>query len=711
DIAPRNLTASQQSDGRVQIDYQLRYTSTIAIYYYNPATASWTTASSGALSGDTGVGVSGSVNLTSHTAYWQTRTDFSGQYLTATSGFKIKITATASGATGEGISAAFRLDTRVPASLSLQVVATSATAATLTLAASDDSSPLQMMISNNSDFSDGSYETFATTKSWTITADTTAVYARIKDAYGNTSDVSSELLATVTDFELKDASTISAANYRLIILWTNPSGNYQYIIERSTDNNTFSTLSTVSFNGYLDTGLDKDTTYYYRIKTLDSSGDISRPTSVLGAKPGLAPAVSNTPTVEVYGWKQDYGVRAKITWQTDQSANSFIIYATETLSEGTSSTTLSGAAARMTGVLDRTTSHEVMLYNLEPSTTYYFKAISENEIQISGASAVQNFLTPERNILVVSGMKVSGITLSGAAAAWETNKVSITLLEYGPSASYGQTLTDSNWNTNHQFSLSNLSSGTTYHLRVKATDKDENLTTSDDYVFATPPEPVISDVQISDLKSQQATISWTTNVNTDSYVEFGQDDYNISQGKDDATTIHSITIIGLEAKMTYQFRLRVKDSYNNIVRSNGYSLTTSSDVTPPGFSEIKSEILTVGTTDQDSRIQAVISWKTDEPSTTLVSFNEGISGPYSKTSKEDANLNMTHIVTLPDLKPNTSYHFQAISSDQVGNKANSENYTLLTPPKEKSLIQLIIRSLEDSFKWVGKIKDKWLKKQ
>lgn len=69
---------------------------------------------------------------------------------------------------------------------------TNTTAVTLTLSATDDSdsaSQLTMEISNDSGFSGASYETYATSKSWTLTSSdgSKTVYARFKDTAGNVS--------------------------------------------------------------------------------------------------------------------------------------------------------------------------------------------------------------------------------------------------------------------------------------------------------------------------------------------------------------------------------------------------------------------------------------------------------------------------------------------------------------------------------------------
>ncbi|MBU1088612.1 SH3 domain-containing protein [Patescibacteria group bacterium] len=76
---------------------------------------------------------------------------------------------------------------------------TTSSAVTLTLSATDDSdssSQLSMKISNSSDFSGASYETYATSRSWTLLSGdgTKTVYVKYKDSLGNESSAYSDTI-------------------------------------------------------------------------------------------------------------------------------------------------------------------------------------------------------------------------------------------------------------------------------------------------------------------------------------------------------------------------------------------------------------------------------------------------------------------------------------------------------------------------------------
>ena len=84
----------------------------------------------------------------------------------------------------------------------------------------------------------------------------------------------------------------------------------------------------------------------------------------------------------------------------------------------------------------------------------------------------------------------------------------------------------------------------------------------------------------------------------------------------------------------------------------------------------------------------------------MVEYDEGvIGGAYTKSSVEDTTLNNSHTVIIKGLAPASSYHYRLVSIDKRNNKTVSQDYTFVTPSKEKSILQLILKSLEETFAW------------
>ena len=67
---------------------------------------------------------------------------------------------------------------------------------------------------------------------------------------------------------------------------------------------------------------------------------------------------------------------------------------------------------------------------------------------------------------------------------------------------------------------------------------------------------------------------------------------------------------------------------------------------------------------------AVITWQTDEPSTSQVMICE--SGGGCTWTELDENMVTDHSVNIIDLKPNTAYHFTATSTDAAANQGTTE---------------------------------------
>ena len=108
------------------------------------------------------------------------------------------------------------------------------------------------------------------------------------------------------------------------------------------------------------------------------------------------------------------------------------------------------------------------------------------------------------------------------------------------------------------------------------------------------------------------------------------------------------------------------DILTNVI--NGQYHLVSSDVTPPSISNVASTNITQN--------QAVITWTTDEPSTSQVEF--GLTSRYGNFTLLNNNLTTSHSVTLSGLSPNTTFHFRVRSKNLLKNEAVSKDYSFTT---------------------------------
>jgi len=183
----------------------------------------------------------------------------------------------------------------------------------------------------------------------------------------------------------------------------------------------------------------------------------------------------------------------------------------------------------------------------------------------------------------ITGVYTGNITDSSALITWTTDEPSDTLVEYGTTSSYGRTTNlDTRLVTGHSQSVTGLSPSTGYHYRVLSKDAHGNSSTSDDFTFttSTPPDetpPVISNIYVKNITESSVTITWTTDEDSTSQVEYGPGtSYGMLTGLDyELVTSHSVDIEGLSSFTTYNFRVRSKDDAGNEGLSEDRTFTTS----------------------------------------------------------------------------------------------------------------------------------------
>jgi len=92
----------------------------------------------------------------------------------------------------------------------------------------------------------------------------------------------------------------------------------------------------------------------------------------------------------------------------------------------------------------------------------------------------------------------------------------------------------------------------------------------------TPPE-IISGPTASEITVNSAVISWETNENSDSVVQYGKFSRSYESQEADATltTVHQVGIIDLEASTTYRFSVQSSDASGNAVESAAATFRTS----------------------------------------------------------------------------------------------------------------------------------------
>ncbi len=632
----------------------------------------------------------------SYALYWYATSTSPSTYVTNA---RIRITADdGEGANNTVIASTsnFTLDTKSPTSPTVSInsaaAKTNSVSTTLTLSASDDSS-LQMILSESSSFSGASWETYASSKAFTLSSTDAVktVYAKFRDNYGNESSTASDTITLDTTAPtapsrpiLQDVSNASSTAYRLFFSWE-PASNSDFAshnVYRSTDGSSYSLLlstTSQSANYYLDTGLTAAQRYYYQVKTTDDIGNSSASTTAVSLIAGGNPSDSSAPSISSVASGSLTPSSARITWTTDEISDSSILF-------GTSASSLTSTQGNTTYA----TSHVVTLVGLTSGTTYYYQVKSTDPSSNYATSTTATFATSAGDSTGPSISVISATaTTTSATITWTTDESANSFVEYSTTNGFssGTVFGQDDSVTSHSIVLpSVLTSNTTYYYKVRSRDVARNETASAQNSFTTATvsssdttAPSISSVTSSGVAYNTATVTWTTDESSTSFVEFGQTtEFGRTAGNYTLATSHSVSLPkDLFPSTTYYYRVRSTDVSGNEKVSSNSSFSTSaspSDTTAPSISAI-----VAGT---PSATGFSVTWTTDEVSDSFIEYGTGSTSATYALSQGTPTMVTSHSVALIGLTPSTQYFYRVKSADPSNNTSRNDNssagYTFAT---------------------------------
>ena len=451
-------------------------------------------------------------------------------------------------------------------------------------------------------------------------------------------------------------------------------------------------------------GLIFQTNYFYKISCRDNLDNViasaehsfitkeKNYTSSGSGGTGVGDLINNSPPLTINNVKVSAtaGESATVVWETDQKGSSSVRYGLDSTYGVTFGDDLINSSKD-----NYVTSHSVIITGLVPATKYLFKATSIDVLGNIAESSEFSFTTSAPSS--ISSIKAESKDLGQATITWNTSSQTSSVVEYGLTTSYGDKKESNALGTNHSLDLTNLNQGVVYHYRVKGQDKDGKLYASSDQTFQPKSPAQITNISIGEIDEHSALVSFKTNIPTDanvSYIDTGDNQVVGSQGSTDLTIDHKVRLTNLKQGTTFAVSISVNDeqgTQSKIVASN---FTTSKDVTPPVIENVKTDSALT----QSDTVQTIISWKTNEQSSTSVIYKEGQTGEEKEIKFAD-NLTVSHIAVVTVFKPGTVYSFKVKSIDASGNETISSYFAMLTPVKRANIIQIIVSNFGDIFKW------------
>ena len=311
----------------------------------------------------------------------------------------------------------------------------------------------------------------------------------------------------------------------------------------------------------------------------------------------------------------------------------------------------------------------------DTGVTYTFNADADQvtiSATVSGGGGGGGGCPPTCPPPSIFGVNVQNITETSASVLWNTDISSTSFVDYGTTVAYGSTASVGGTTFNHSVPLSGLTPGTLYHFRVRSTGAGPEAASGDNtFTTLDTTPPVLSDIQSIDITGTSARITWDTNEDSDSRV-----DYDIAPGppygsnvtSGTLTNAHSLTLTSLVPNTTYRYRVTSKDALNNSAGSVEFTFTTLDTVSPVISGVFVDNITIAG---------GRVNWTTDELANSAVRY--GLTAAYGSSSL-NGTLAANHQMTLTGLASGTLYHYSVSSHDASSNGATSTDQTFTTLP-------------------------------
>ncbi len=269
--------------------------------------------------------------------------------------------------------------------------------------------------------------------------------------------------------------------------------------------------------------------------------------------------------------------------------------------------------------------------------------------------------------------------------------------------------------------------------------------------------PDIQNVQIETVSDTSVTITWETDEEADSLINYGlQEDYGIVRQPVPDRTTHSVTLDDLDPGRVYYFRVVSADESGNQGISADYKVQTTGtpqadgqgqanadgqgqgaqagngegtsqqtsqqtveeitqdiqEITDPQqLQEVLNEVVKAieGITEDLTIVgpptvipettTALVQWTTDRASDSTVFFSPGSEytpGSYSYSQSSTDGLTTQHEVRLIGLEAFTEYHFKVVSTDEYGITGESLDYTFTTKASLPEIRNLRIVKVEEN---------------
>lgn len=303
-----------------------------------------------------------------------------------------------------------------------------------------------------------------------------------------------------------------------------------------------------------------------------------------------------------------------------------------------------------------------------------------------------------------AGPEVIELTPYTAKIKWFTDKNTSSSIFYGTGSGIHSEEVSKAYDsvTTHEVELTGLQPKTTYFFIAKSRDTNGSVAQSEEKQFTTPlPVPEVQNLQIKDITENSAMVVFNTSYYATSVVEYVNVESleKATAGETGFSKDHSIALQNLKDNKSYSCIVIARDDEGQQSQSASINFTTLRDSRAPKIDSVKFDLNVIS---GKNKVRATIAWKTDEDSTSQIKYKESNSDTYID-STELIDVVKNHFITLPDLKPQTTYKMIAVSKDKSDNIAQSEEFVILTPKQKRTFLQIILENIQQIFEPFSKL--------
>ncbi len=441
------------------------------------------------------------------------------------------------------------------------------------------------------------------------------------------------------------------------------------------------------------TGLTANTYYEVNAQITDTSGNgpinaLPFEFTTASLDDDEAPVIIQAPIVTDIS-----DTSVKISWVTNEVSTSGI-----SINDGTVYRVLTDESL--------VTEHSLIVSGLTADTAYEFQVSSDDSLgngpTHSEVSSFKTLAEPDQNAPIILGRaSLQALSDSSAIIKWQTDESSSSVVRYGTSdAELNRVATQSGFVDSHQVLISDLAQNTIYYFQVESTDLSGNSVFGQIQTFQTrssdelPPENNILGMIIDRITHQSVTVSWNTNLVSDSRIVCESLDATYEANKVETTTNHRISLTGLTANTRYWCTLYSVDIYQLVaIKVFSFSTLDGSDITAPSCQA--PTITSFGTYSE-------LLWQADELAAVSVAYREyeeGVNEDAEWIFKTDFNFSQNGLLVLTQLQANTNYQYQLTLTDLSGNVADCEVGEFNSGDGEPPLVNFTIQPQVDEIEY------------